>query len=143
MMPEVGFDRLNVCISNGITRTEFAEEHPEATSAWFALEKRAHEYIGNNVSQFASRSSVQDNLNVPNQEAAEFVIDFRYNGKHSPNQYPASLTDVQWTEERIEGDKAAIRQAAELGAVPEGWESQVNYQTGNIQEYYEMAVDMG
>lgn len=142
MMPEIGFDRLNICISNGITRTEFAEENPEAASAWFALEKRAHEYIGDNVSEFASRSSVQENLNVPSQEAAEYVLNFRYNAQHSPNQYPGSLTDVQWTDERIEGDKAALRRATELGALPEGWEEQVSYQKGNIQEYYDMAVDM-
>jgi hypothetical protein len=143
MMPEIGFDRLNICISNGVTRTSWGQENTEAVQAWFALEKYAHEYIGNNVSEFASRSSVQENLNVPSQEAAEYVLNFRYNAENTANQYPASLTDVAWTDERIEGDKNALRRATELGALPEGWESELSYQKHDFQEYYEMAKSMG
>jgi hypothetical protein len=142
-MPEIGFNRRNVCISNGITRTSWAQENQDAAAAWFALEKRAHEYIGNNVSDFASRSSVQEGLNVPSQEAAEWVLNFRYNAENSPNELPASLTNVRWTDERIQSDKEALSRAAELGALPDGWEDQLSYKKHNIEKYYQMAKNMG
>jgi hypothetical protein len=141
-MPALGFDRTNLCISNGITRTDFSEENAEAVAAWFGLESFAHEYIGSNISEFASRSAVQDNLNVPSQEAAEYVLNFRYNAEHSPNQLPASLADNGWTEERIQGDQDALSRAEEFGAVPSGWEENLSYQIHDLQQYADMAREM-
>lgn len=141
-LPDIGFDRLNICISNGITRTQFAEQNSEAVAAWFGLESLAHDYIGDNVSEFASRSSVQENLNVPSQEAAEYVLDFRYNAAHSPNQLPASLTDNGWTDERISGDKSALTRSEELGAIPSGWQEKLSYQKHDLQRYADMGREM-
>jgi len=141
-LPDIGFDRLTIAISNGITRTEYAEENTEAVAAWFALEGLAYEFLGNNVQEVAARDSTQETLNVPSQEAAAWVLDFRFNAKHSPNKFPASFADNGWTEERIEADKEAISAAEELGAAPSGWQDQVSYQIHDLEQYREMAREM-
>jgi hypothetical protein len=50
---------------------------------------------------------------------------------------------VRWTDERIQSDKEALSRAAELGALPDGWEDQLSYKKHNIEKYYQMAKNMG
>ena len=142
-LPDIDFHKLTMCISNGITKTSFAEEHPKAVAAWFGLEKRAHEHMANNVEDIASRDSVQKSLNVPSKEAAAWVLDFRYNAKHTNNEYPASLQEIGFIEDRIETDKNAIKAGEELGFIESGWEESLNYNANQseIQKYYEMAKE--
>jgi len=138
-LPDIGFGRLTIAIGNGITRTAFAQNNAEGLAAWYGALKRGREHIRNNISDFASRSSVQEALRVPSQEAAAWVMNFRYNAEHSPNRFPASLTDVTFTEERIQRDREALSAAQEFDAVPSGWEEKLSYQTHDIQKYYEIA----
>lgn len=142
-LPDIGFDKLTLCISNGITRTSFAEEHPEACAAWFGLEKHAHEHMANNIDEIAGRSSVQESLNVPSKEAAAWVLSFRYKAENTDNEHPASLQDVAFTDERIQTDKEALQAGEELGFIKSGWEESLSYRSNQseVQKYYEMAKE--
>jgi hypothetical protein len=140
-LAEIGFHRLTVCISNGITRTEFAQEHREAVEAYFGLERFSAQYFRDNISDLASRSELQETLNLPSQEAAEYVLDFRYKAENSPNQYPATLIDNNWTDDRIKRDKEALRAAQEVEQVPSGWEEYVSYQQHDTEAIAEKAAE--
>ncbi|MFC3959272.1 hypothetical protein [Halovivax cerinus] len=138
-LADIDLPKTAMCISNGITRTSYAEENTEAIAAWFGMEKYAHEYMANNVDELAARSDVQESLNVPNEDAAAWILNFRYNAMNTENELPASLQDVPFTEDRIAQDKESLRSIESMGQLSSGWEESLSYMEHDIDEYYEMA----
>lgn len=136
---ELGFPRRSIAIGNGVSRAAYAEENAEAVAAYFGMLRRANEYLRDNVESVAAESSTQEILGADSAEQAQWVLEFRLKAEHSPNTVPASPVDNGLSEEYVEQDKQALSRAAEMGAVPSGWEDGFGYQIHEFGEYYEMA----
>ena len=136
---ELGFPRRSIAIGNGVSRAEYAEENPEAVAAYFGMLRRANEYLRDNAASVAAESSTQEILGAESAEEAQWILEFRLQADHSPNTVPASPVDNALTEGYVEKDEQALSQAAEMGAIPEGWEDGFDYQVRAFDEYYEMA----
>lgn len=138
-LPDIGFPRNTVAIGNGVTRRDFAEEHPEAVAAWFALERTASDHLKNNIQEVAEQSSTQEALHAESAEQAAWILEFRLQAKHSPNKIPATPTDNELTDDYISSDKEALGRAESMGALPSGWEESFGYMKHDITRYFDMA----
>ncbi len=134
-----GFPRRTIAIGNGVSRADYAEEHDEAVAAYFGMLRRANEYLRDNVASVAAESETQEILGAESAEEAQWILEFRLKAEHSPNTVPASPVDNGLSEEYVEADKQALTRAAEMGAIPSGWEDGFGYQVQDFGKYYEMA----
>lgn len=140
-MMDLGFPGDVLGISNGVTQTAFAEENPEAIKAYLAILKHVSEYMQDNLEEVAQDPEIQETLGASSAEEAQWFLAFRYRAENSPNEFPATLTEMELTDEHVEAERDALSEATDLGALEGSWENGLSFEQYDLTEYLDVAAE--
>lgn len=138
---DLGYGGATLGIANAITRQEYFDEHGEAVRAFLGADKHAIEYFRDNIDEHAADSDLQETLGADSEEEARWLLEFRYRGDHSPNEYPASMADFEYDDDRVDQELESLGRVEDLGMLGGDWQDRVSFQSHDVSEYYDMAVE--